>query len=315
MVRRKTHQEYATFLSSHTQLSSLTLRLPLVYGSVHITCSAERYGITNESKTHAKNQSPTINILDLLDHFTEEYARSLNNDELTYLTNAFLLGFNARNEIDSVSESAFVKEAIGDIDVSVAHLFATPPQYGLSKWSSLQAVEKFLKAFIRQKGGTFEFTHNLEKLALAAESLGLRAIPRPLLNKIQCPAGVRYGDPEVTQVEAVDAHHAALDMCSGIANYMFLIEHYKQATDLVPGEFYTNSLGKRYRCVKVNGDKANIIVFDQLLGKPLEVEFVQDRKFWGQYFLIENKETIERLEERYQAVVSAKPPTADNAQA
>jgi hypothetical protein len=40
------------------------------------------------------------------------------------------------------SETELVKEAIGDIDASVAHLFANQPQFGLSKWSSLQATEK-----------------------------------------------------------------------------------------------------------------------------------------------------------------------------
>jgi nucleotide-binding universal stress UspA family protein len=75
-------------------------------------------------------------------------------------------------------------------------------------------VEKLLRAFIRQKGGKLELIHNLEKLASAAEALGLPPIPRLMLNAIQCPAGVRYGDPGVTLLEAMDAHHAALAICS-----------------------------------------------------------------------------------------------------
>jgi hypothetical protein len=42
-------------------------------------------------------------------------------------------------------------------------------------------------------------------------------------------------------------------------------------------------------------------------GKPLEIEFVQDRKFWAQYFLIEDEGTIQTLEERFQALKSAPP--------
>ena len=288
------------------------LRLPLVFGSVNVICSAEQFGITSQQKLD-RYQKPTVNILDLLEGFTEDYAKSLTQEERTALTNAFFLGYNAQSEIDSVSESEFVKEAIGDIQVSVSHLFATPPQYGLSKWSSLQATEKFLKAFTKQQGGKIETIHNLEKLALAAESLGLPAIPRPLLKKIQCSAGVRYGEVAVTLVEAVEAHHVALDICSGIANYKFLTSHYKQAKVLVPCEFYTNRLGKQYRCIKVNGDKANILLFDELAGKPLEIEFVQDRQFWNQYFVIEDKETIQKLEERYQTLLSAPPRTSSDA--
>jgi hypothetical protein len=96
------------------------LRLPLVYGSVNVICSSEQFGITNESSVPNRNQRPTINVLDLLDDFTEDYARSLTKDELGSLMNTFLLGFEARNEIDSMSESEFVKEAIGDIHVCFA---------------------------------------------------------------------------------------------------------------------------------------------------------------------------------------------------
>lgn len=283
------------------------IRLPLCFGSVNVTCSAEHLGITDKSRLGTRNQLPTINVLDLLDDFTDDYGRSLTKEELSGLMNSFLLGFDARNKIESISESEFVKEAIGDIHVSVSHLFATPPQYGLSKWSSLQAVEKLLKAFIHQQGGQVEKIHQLEKLAERAESLGLPPVPRSWLDQIQCSAGVRYGEIDVTPVEAVDAHYAALAICSGIAGYQFLNLHHTQATELEPGKFYTNSLDKYYRCVKVKGDKANIILFDEVFGKSLEIEFVQDRKFWGEYFLIEDAGPIQRLEARYQALMATTP--------
>src|ERR1044071_6419514 len=125
------------------------------------------------------------------------------------------------NEIDSISETELVKETIGDIDASVAHLFANQRQFGLSKWASLQATEKIIKAFISQKG---------EK-------------------------------------------------------------------------YYTNSLRKEYRCIKVDDDKATIMLFDEVMGKPLEVQFVQDRKYWRQYYILPDHAHTSRLERRYQAIV------------
>ncbi len=283
------------------------MRLPLVYGSVQVMCSPEQYGSTS-AIPGSRGELPTVNILDLIDDFTEGYAKSLNKDELTSIFNWFQLGFSAKNEIESVAEVSLVREAIGDIEASVTHLFSNPPQYGLSKWASLQATEKIIKAFIDQKGKKFEQTHILDKLATKAEALGLRPIPRPLLDKIQCSPGVRYGTPPVTLAEAVEAHHTALDVCLGVANLIFLHRNYKQAATLEPGKFYTNSLSKEYRCIKVEGDKANIMVFDEVQGTPLEIEFVQDKKYWGQYFEITDPGTTDRLEKRYQFLMAKNPP-------
>ena len=110
-----------------------------------------------------------------------------------------------------------VPEARGNLTNAVELLFSTPPQYGLSKWESLQAAEKVLKAFISAKGAKFKFTHILEDLALRAELLGLPLIPRAELRDIQCSPQVRYGDIPVTSREAVKAHQAALSVCGGVS--------------------------------------------------------------------------------------------------
>jgi SEC-C motif/HEPN domain len=280
------------------------LRLPLVFGAANVICSPKQYGITSQATAGSGGRLPTINVLDLIDDFTEEYAKSLTKDELAALFNQFQLGFAAMNEIESISETELVKEAIGDIDASVAHLFANQPQFGLSKWASLQATEKIIKAFISQKGEKYKTTHKLEELASHAESLGLNEIPRPLLDMVQCTPGVRYGDPAVSLSEAVAAHHLALDLCLGVASQIFLTRYFEQAKELEAGKYYTNSLRKEYRCIKVDGDKATIMLFDEVMGKPLEAQFVQDRKYWRQYYILTDPATISRLERRYQAIVA-----------
>jgi len=56
---------------------------------------------------------------------------------------------------------------------------------------------------------------------------------------------------------------------------------------------------KIYRCVKTDGNQAEMMLFDKVMGKNLEVIFVQEREFWNQYYIIEEKNIIENYEERY----------------
>jgi SEC-C motif len=280
------------------------LRLPLIFGAANVICSPNQYGITSKAAASTENRLPTINILDLIDDFTEEYAKSLTKDELAALFNQFQLGYAAMNEIGYISDTELVREAVGDIEASVTHLFANQPQFGLSKWASLQATEKLIKAFISHSGEKYKTTHNLEELAVKAESLGLNVIPRELLDKIQCSPGVRYGDPTVSMAEAIAAHHISLDICLGVASQIVLARSFKQAEELEPGKFYTDSLRKEYRCIEVDGDKATIMLFDEVMGKPLEVQFVQDRAIWRQYYVLTDPSTIDRLERRYQALIA-----------
>lgn len=283
------------------------MRLPSVYGSVRAICSPRDFGCTRSNILGSQAEPPTVNILDLIDGLTEEYAKKLSDEELASILRCFQLGLTARNEIESVREINLVAEAIGDLQACVAHLFSDPAQYGLSKWASLEATEKIIKAFIGLKKGKFDKNHYLDKQATMAESLGLRAIPRVLLAKIQCSAGVRYGNPRVSLPEAVEAHHTALDVCLGVSNQIFLHRNYKPVMQLQPGKFYINGLlGRQYRCIEVDGDKARIMVFGELRGAPVDAVFVQDRKYWGQYFEIADTATTERLEKRYQFVMARK---------
>lgn len=196
------------------------LTIPVVFGRANLICSAKHYGITEPNKVATGGELPTLNVLDLIEGLTEEYAKSLKHEELGALFNAFGLGFSAMNSIEAVFKSTLVKEAIGDVEASVSNVFSNPPQYGLSKWASLQATEKLIKAYITHKGKKFKQIHMLSELADVAEAEGLRPIPRPTLDKIQCSPGVRYGTPPVSLVEAVEAHQAALDVCAGIAEQM-----------------------------------------------------------------------------------------------
>jgi hypothetical protein len=118
--------------------------------------------------------------------------------------------------LHAVSDVQFVNEVQGDLDAVVSHLVAHKSQLGLSKWASLQAVEKILKAYIVTKDQTMDVKkigHKLGELAVAAENLGLPAIPNGYIADVQCSAGVRYGEVAVSVEEAGIAHLISLEVC------------------------------------------------------------------------------------------------------
>ena len=87
----------------------------------------------------------------------------------------------------------------------------------MAKWASLQAAEKFLKAYIVQQGTKPGRIHVLRNLADVAESLGLRPIPRTVVALAECSPSARYEAASVSRAEAVDGYRAAVEIAGGIA--------------------------------------------------------------------------------------------------
>lgn len=102
-------------------------------------------------------------------------------------------------------------EAESDWIAAVMHLTAPQPNFGQSRWSSLQMCEKFMKGMIKIVSGTdAKWVHNLSELynALALSIPGLNL--SHLLPDIQCTAAVRYGEATSTREQAYSAHKCSL---------------------------------------------------------------------------------------------------------
>jgi hypothetical protein len=120
--------------------------------------------------------------------------------------------YHVLQEIENISNKPYVNEAIADLQIARASILEKPPHYGMSKWSSLQFIEKLLKSFLEIKSQPIPMHHNLQKIAQTAQTIGLILPNANLLASVQCIAGVRYGEVQVTLEEAISAHHASLDM-------------------------------------------------------------------------------------------------------
>lgn len=166
-------------------------KLPVIYGTVHVNPLAWIEGV-----------APGL-------------WKALSQDEIEDLAQRVLGFYEAFTMICKLPRQCTI-----DIDTAVHHLMQETPESGLSRWASLQAAEKTLKEFVRRNGGQPPTKggqgHNLAKICELAQGVGLPPVDPDILSTIQCSPGVRYDVP-VTLDEAIEAHHASVELCRHVA--------------------------------------------------------------------------------------------------
>ncbi|MCX4188150.1 HEPN domain-containing protein [Methylophaga sp. OBS4] len=192
------------------------VHFPKIYGTVEFFISANERS-SNQGEDLKLKRIPRCNILDVITDFPVGLARSLSSGELRTIADSFIAGYHSMDSISKVQKSPMVSEILSDIDSAVNHLLSSPPHYGLSKWSSLQTVEKSFKTFLAIKGIDFPKHHQLHELSRLSKENGLFAVEKSLIDKIQCSAGVRYGDEKVSKEEAYEAHLLSVVLGGDIA--------------------------------------------------------------------------------------------------
>jgi hypothetical protein len=197
-----------------------TFHFPRFYGRAQVFCSQ-----TESTLRPPNGRGPVrYNVLDAIEDLAPGLRNALCKSELGYIEQVFELGHKSLQELESIHHIDLATDAFADLNAAVFHLTVRNRHHGLSKWASLQAAEKILKAFLKEKTGGFKNGHTLEPLALAAERAGLPPINRRLLKTVQCTANVRYGEEPVSLIEAVDAHHASLSICCQAAQQLNMEE-------------------------------------------------------------------------------------------
>jgi hypothetical protein len=163
------------------------------------------------------NQPFTSRLFEQIDGLTPEFIKSMTSDECNNILDTYARGFLGLSRMLDVEGAPYSKEAYDDLLQSAAHLVSKNPNYGFSRWSSLQAAEKTLKSFTVQSGGKLELIHKLADLEKQAVAVGLPVLPPNLLADIQCSPKVRYEAHTATKAEALKAHYAALELCARVA--------------------------------------------------------------------------------------------------
>jgi len=172
------------------------LRFPLVFGRVR------------------------VDLLRMIEDGTPDVVARLTAEERASLDNLVPRAFDAFNSLQHVPP-----DLRADWFNAVDQAVDPRGDRGLSRWSSQQVVEKMLKAYVRKSGGVvpmgrvLQHPHELAPVAAAAEAVGLRALDRTLLAKVECRAGVRYPGNAVTLVDAVAANQASVLLAGEIAKH------------------------------------------------------------------------------------------------
>lgn len=189
------------------------IKLPLLFGRAKFVFDPDLEKFKEEPKTKI-NEPIIANPLNCIEKFTTEIAKSLSKQEMQELAQFFMLAFEILKSLVEIKRKPYIPEAKADLDSAVNNIFSSPPHYGQSKWASLQFTEKLFKCFLELKNVSFPKKHDLKKLSYLASKNGLPAISPSVIQDIQCPAGVRYGEIAVTLNEAILAHHSSLKVCS-----------------------------------------------------------------------------------------------------
>ncbi len=281
-------------------------------GVFYPDCSIETFN-KSQKLTSNDGNPPTLNILNLIEGITDDLVKSLTELEIEEILYIFNIGHNAKYRMNSLMDVELIKQAKGNIDAASAHFFSNPSQLGASKWESLQAAEKLLKAYIQLKDINYnnseklkEFGHNLKKLKKKAESLGLPEIPKSTLKLIQCSPSIRYGDEKVTLDEAITAHHASLDICWGVANQIKVARRINKNVILHPNRYYVDGGANIWRCIGRNRFVARMLIIENVQDGIIESKTVEfKRNDWKQFFIFNKAKVTQPLEQAYQEILKS----------
>ena len=196
-----------------------TIRYPFILAAetgadliFHTGSAADLSSVKKQQAEHL-----AVNICEAVEGLPAALASALTTPEQQLLLEDFMRGWKALMELESHSAERLMRSAAGSLADAVFNLTSEAPNWGFSKWASLQVVEKALKGYLERKGAGFDRIHDLGKLAAAATTAGLPGLSPNLLAAVQCPAGVRYGEITVSRDEALAAHRASLELIQVIA--------------------------------------------------------------------------------------------------
>jgi hypothetical protein len=190
------------------------LRVPRILASAHFFVSRQ---LTKRDSNFTRGPAP-CNVLNLIESLTPAKIVALSDDTLDEILRRFLFGLEAHYLLEATASHKLIQSARADVQSAVNNLLDQANRFGESKWASLQAAEKTIKAAIDLNGGKFSFSHNLGLLFQELERSGIVLQAQPFIDEIQCQPSIRYGETTCTRQEAVDAHQSSLRLVSALKN-------------------------------------------------------------------------------------------------
>lgn len=170
------------------------------------------------SREHSSEELPPLdgihvyNVFESIRDLPNGLRKSTTDNELQYLLDTFCLGLWSLTTLERICDDELIKSARADIEATVTHIMSSRSEFGLAKWSSLQAAEKYLKYLLKSKGNKIPKTHHLIELTEKLNDLGVNVDITNEVNNIQCNPSIRYGETKISLEDAINAHHASLSL-------------------------------------------------------------------------------------------------------
>ncbi len=151
------------------------------------------------------------NIVQFVEGMTDVYASKLSRDAMAELHDRFNIAFFALSILRDSGSNELIRHARSDLRAAVMHLTDDRPEYGASKWSSLQVAEKVIKAVISMSGGRYDRRgHDLSALEQELQAVNAAVSIARFIPELQCAAKVRYGELPCSRDEALASHYSSL---------------------------------------------------------------------------------------------------------
>jgi hypothetical protein len=200
------------------------MQCPMFFGNLPVVCTPSALGVQLKMESPL-GRIPVTNLLENgIEGITPDLAARVPQSQCDAILKAYSNIFLAFCGLEAAlgsrygsTDAPYIKEALHDLRTSSESLLGSRPNYGQSKWESLQTVEKVLKSCILEKGAQHQRSHSLPELAANAVQAGVPTIDSALINTIQCSPSVRYDSTLVSKKEAIDAHYAAVRLCGQLA--------------------------------------------------------------------------------------------------
>ena len=163
------------------------------------------------------------NISNSITGITDKRLQAFTESDTNEVCCLFVIGHDVCKALNKFSMlHQLFTEAQSDLSTAVSMLTAQNPNYGQSRWASLQFTEKFMKGLIHVIGtGDPNQRHNLRKLhdELAKSISGLDLLN--LIDDIESTSSVRYGEVPSTLAQAYAAHKSSLLLVSALGSVKY----------------------------------------------------------------------------------------------
>jgi len=195
-------------------------KMPRIYGKVRILANRD---LTKEYTkiSSSSDDLPCCNYLRCIKGLTQKIANQISDEEIIKLVNEFMINHTSINIFENfIDRYEYFHEGFSDYKESVKLILEQKPNYGLSKWETLQFIEKIFKGILKKNNIRPAYTHKLDELNdLLNNKIGI-PIDSENIKAISCSPDVRYDKSLVNKADAINAHKKSLLVLSIVIRYL-----------------------------------------------------------------------------------------------